>query len=257
MTGAGSFTVGGTLTTQNGTINASNSSRVEIHALNGASGGLTLYADGTSTIEIGGQNVGAAGSITINSGVSFTESGYFQAPVIVDNGTMTVAPNTKLTLYGTSNRGLTGTGTLNIDQGSSLTLYNVDPGTSDQVTINFAQPGGQLWLPSGDFDALGNFKPAITGFGATDVIEYYGTATSASYASGYLSLYNGANPGRQFQHRIRLHRGHLLDRRHFRRLHAGRSGWNAEDRAGRDGERRLLPVGRSGRGLLERYRELG
>ena len=151
-------------------------------------------SDGTSTIEIGGQNVGTAGSITIDSGVSFTESGTFSAPVIADNGTITVAPNTSLTIYGnSSSRGLTGTGTMNIDKGSSLTLNGVDPGTSDTVTIDFAQTGGQLWLASDDFDALGNFKPAITGFGATDVIEYQGTATSATYASGYLSLYNGAN----------------------------------------------------------------
>ena len=194
VTGAGSFTVDGTLTTQNGSINASDSSRVEINALNGTSGGLTLTADGTSTIEIGDQNVGTAGSITIDSGVSFTESGTFSAPVIADNGTITVAPNTSLTLYGNaSSRGLTGTGTIDIDKGSSLTLNDVDPGTSDTVTIDFAQTGGQLWLASDDFDALGNFKPAITGFGATDVIEYQGTATSATYASGYLSLYNGAN----------------------------------------------------------------
>ena len=194
VTGAGSFTVDGTLTTQNGSINASDSSRVEINALNGTSGGLTLTSDGTSTIEIGGQNVGTAGSITIDSGVSFTESGTFSAPVIADNGTITVAPSTSLKLYGnSSSRGLTGTGTINIDKGSSLTLNGVDPGTSDTVTIDFAQTGGQLWLASDDFDALGNFKPAITGFGATDVIEYQGTATSATYASGYLSLYNGAN----------------------------------------------------------------
>ena len=194
VTGAGSFTVDGTLTTNNGTINASNSSRVEIGALNGASGGLTLYADATSTIEIGGGNVGAAGSITIDTGVSFTESGYFSAPVIVVNGTVTVAANTALKLQGTStSRGLTGSGAIDIDQGAALTVYNVDPGTSDLVTIDFAQLGGQLWLPSGDLDALGNFKPVITGFGATDVIEYYGTATSASYAANYLSLFNGAN----------------------------------------------------------------
>ena len=194
VTGAGSFTVDGTLTTQNGSINASDSSRVEINTLNGTSGGITLYADGTSTIEIGGQDVGTAGSITINSGVSFTKSGYFSAPVIADNGTITVAPSTSLTIYGNgSSRGLTGSGTVDIDKGSSLTLNGVDPGTSDTVTINFAQTGGQLWLASDDFDALGNFKPAITGFGATDVIEYQGTATSATYASNYLSLYNGAN----------------------------------------------------------------
>ena len=106
---------------------------------------------------------------------------------------ITVAANTKLELYGTSSRGLTGSGKINIDSGSNLTLYDVDPGTSDTVTIDFAQNGGQLWLPSGDFDALGNFKPLITDYGATEVIEYYGTATSASYASNYLTLYNGAN----------------------------------------------------------------
>ena len=194
MTGASSSTVDGTLTTQNGSINASDSSRVEINALNGTSGGLTLDFDGTSTIEIGGQDVGTAGSITIDLGVSFTESGTFSAPVIADNGTITVAPSTSLTLDGNaSSRGLTGSGTVNIDKGSSLTLNGVDPGTSDAVTIDFAQTGGQLWLESDDFDALGNVKPAITGFGATDVIEYQGTATSATYASGYLSLYNGAN----------------------------------------------------------------
>ena len=67
VTGAGSFTVDGTLSSDNGSIYATDSSRVEIDALNGMSGGVTLNADATSTIEIGDQDVGAAGSITIDS----------------------------------------------------------------------------------------------------------------------------------------------------------------------------------------------
>ncbi len=257
VTGAGSFTVVGTMTTSNGTISASNSSRVEIGALNGTSGGLSLTANSTSTIEIGNQDVGAAGSITIDSGVSFTESGTFQAPVIVVNGTITVAANAKLELYGTSSRGLTGSGKININSGSNLTVYDVDPGTSDTVTINFAQNGGQLWLPSGDFDALGNFKPAITNYGATDVIEYYGTATSASYSGGFLTLYNGANLVANFN----IGSGYTGDTFSLvaicGRLHAGRSGRHAEQRARGHDDIRFLHLGRPGRRLLEYQGQLG
>ena len=193
LSGAGTFAVGGTLSTLNGSISASNSSRAEIANLDGTSGGLTLTSDATSAIEIGGQNVGAAGSITIDAGVSFTESGTFTAPIIADNGSITVAPDTSLSLSSSGSRGLTGTGSINIEGGSSLTLNGVDTGASDSVKISFDKPGGQLWLTSNDFDALGNFVPEITGFGPTDAIEYGGVVTSASYSGNYLSLYNGAS----------------------------------------------------------------
>jgi hypothetical protein len=74
------------------------------------------------------------------------------------------------------------TGSLNLTGFLQLVAdaERLDPGTSESATIDFAQPGRQLWLASDDFDALGIFKPAITEFGATDVIEYQATATSAT-----------------------------------------------------------------------------
>ena len=100
--------------------------------------------------------------------------------------------------------------------------------------------GGQLWLPSGDFDALGNFKPRDHRFGATEVIEYYGTATSASYATDYLSLYDGANLVADFD----IGAGYTGDT--FStvaisgRLHSGRPRRSSECRARRDVERQTL-----------------
>ena len=202
VSGAGSFTVTGTLSTFNGNISASGSSRVELGQLDGTSGGLQLSTDSTSTIEIGGQNIGTAGAITIDAGVTFTESGTFSAAVIADYGKIIVAPNASLDLSG-STRGLTGTGSVYIEGGSTLTLNGVDPGTSDQTSLLFDQPGGELAITSADLNALGDFIPTIAGFNATDAIDFSGSVTSGSYAvtvnpatsqtQGVLTLFDGQN----------------------------------------------------------------
>jgi fibronectin-binding autotransporter adhesin len=192
VSGAGSLTVDGTLSTDGGSIGASDNSRVLIGELNGSGGEVSLSADGTSVIEIGSENTATTGTITIDSGIGVTAWGSFSAPAIVVNGTLDVANGEELSLSG-SGRGLTGSGSVQIGSGSSLYLSGVDPGSSDTVQIDFAGSGGDLSITSGDLTALGAFVPTINGFSSTNVIDFTGSAiTSATYASGILSLYAGA-----------------------------------------------------------------
>jgi len=58
---------------------------------------------------------------------------------------------------------------------------------------HFAGSGGFLSLGGSDLNASGAFVPTIKGFNATDTIDYGGTVTSAQYASGVLSLYDGTS----------------------------------------------------------------
>ncbi len=124
VTGAGALTIDGTVDTDGGSIYASNNSRAEVGTLDGASGGITLSADSTSSIEIGTAGTASTATITIDSGVTVTESGSFTAPGIVVDGTLAVEPDQTLTLDGTD-RGLSGSGSVQIGQGSSLVVDGV------------------------------------------------------------------------------------------------------------------------------------
>jgi hypothetical protein len=187
VTGAGTLTIDGTVETYGGSISASANSRVEIGTLDGASGGITLSADGTSAIEIGTAGTASTATITIDGGVTVTESGSSRRRA---SSSMARRTSRTLTLDATG-RGLSGSGSLQIGQGSSLVVDGVDPGPSDKVSIDFAGSGGSLWLASNDFNSLAQLIPAISGFNATDVIEHQGAATSAQNSGGVLSWYDG------------------------------------------------------------------
>ena len=64
----GTFTVGGTLTTESTSISVSHDGVVQLAAV-GGSGNLSLTVDGTSSLEIGTAGGAAAGSITIDAGL--------------------------------------------------------------------------------------------------------------------------------------------------------------------------------------------
>ena len=109
--------------------------------------------------------------------VTVTEAGTFEAPTIVDQGTLAVGSRQSLSLYGAVeiNNGvgvevgangslsvtgaLTGGGTAQLDAGASLSVTQGSASTAD--TVEFAGPGGSLTLDSSDLNASGAFVPAI------------------------------------------------------------------------------------------------
>ena len=147
-------------------------------------------ADATSSLEIGTAGGAAAGSVTIDSGVTTTVAGSFQAPSIVDNGTIIVAAGSALNLLGA----LSGTG--QIDIGSGADLYLQGPAAAaNSIAVAFEGTGDVLTISSAVLDSSQNFAPVISGLNASDAIDLQGmTATSASYNNGLLTLLNGVTP---------------------------------------------------------------
>ena len=188
-----------------------------------------MSQDSSSSIEIGTAGTAAAGTITIDSGDSVTEYGYFNAYTIVDAGTLQVGASQSLTVNGI----FEDEGGLTIGAGANMSLTGALQ-LSDNVTVD----AGGFFLPIlrrdgnrhdhhrrwratqprlatqreqrhdrllgrrrparphiPDLNASNAFAPTITGFGAADVIDYYpssGTITSVSYAAGVLSILDGA-----------------------------------------------------------------
>ena len=184
------FTVGGTFTSANDYVQASSGSTVQLANLAVATGFVDLYADNTTSVEIGTAGGAAAGSITIDSGVTTTVgAGYFEASSIVDNGTLIVAAGGQFALYGS----LGGNGQIEIGSGAELTVYGT--AAASAPTITFEGTGDTLTLSSNAFNASQDFTPTLSGLNANDVIDYQGTVTSAVYAStgtniGTLTLYD-------------------------------------------------------------------
>jgi hypothetical protein len=73
---------------------------------------------------------------------------------------------------------------------ANLTIGRVDPGS--QNTIAFTGTSGILNISASSLNTSGVFIPTISGFSPSDVIDYAGTVTSASYSGGVLSLLNGS-----------------------------------------------------------------
>jgi hypothetical protein len=159
----GTFTVDGTFTSQGNSIDANTGSHVQLTGLTlGTNGGVYLYFDSTSSLEVGIAGNAAAGSITIDGGVSVTESGQFFAPSIVDNGTIIVASTSGsngLALLGS----LSGDGQIAIGTGAVLTL-----------------------------SAVASASPTISGFNSSNAIDFEGTVSNTKYANGILTLYDGS-----------------------------------------------------------------
>ena len=102
---------------------------------------ISLSADGTSSIEIGTAGNAAAGTVTIDAGVTMTETGIFSAPRIVNDGTIIVSSpqfdgsnvnpaSGFLTLSGT--RGLTGRGEVDLVENERI--------ADDGVTVSRLPP---------------------------------------------------------------------------------------------------------------------
>jgi hypothetical protein len=158
------------------------------------SGAINLSVDGASSLEVGTAGGAVLGAITVDPGASVTmgapseEPSYLTAPSIVDNGAIVAAAGESLTLDG----GLAGSGQVDIAAGANLSVEGVE--AASQNTIDFAGAGGVLTIPGSALNAWGAFLPVIGGFNASDAIDFAGIATSASYADGALTIYNGSTP---------------------------------------------------------------
>jgi hypothetical protein len=151
---------------------------------------MLLDVDGTSSVEVGTAGGAAVGSITIDNGVTATVFGSsFQAPSIVDNGTIIVAAGGGVSLHGS----LSGNGQIEIASDAELDVYG--PAALNAPSISFEGSGDALTLTRSAFNGSQQFTSTLIGFDADDVINCTGTVTSAVYAStgtniGTLSLYN-------------------------------------------------------------------
>ena len=175
----GTFTVGGTLTASGTTIAVSSGGLVQLAGLSGSD---HLTVDGSSSLEVGTAGGVATGSITIDSGVTTTVSGAFNAPSIIDNGTLVVAAGGSFTLNGL----LGGSGQIDVGNGGNLIVEN-QAATASAPTITLEGSNDNVTLYSSAFNASQQFTPTLIGLNASDVIDYEGTVTSAT------PTYNGTN----------------------------------------------------------------
>ncbi len=139
----------------------------------------------------------AANSITIDSGATTTVAGEFSAELLisgtygtyVDNGTIDVMAGTSLMLNGA----FAGSGTINIGNGAELTIEGA--AATSTGTITFEGSGDALTLYSCALNGSHAFTPTIGGLTASDVIDFVGSVTGATFNGangGLLTLYNSA-----------------------------------------------------------------
>jgi hypothetical protein len=195
------FTVGGTFTTASpgsvsDSISVSNSGRVQLAALATGADVSLVVNDSTSSLEIGTAGGVAAGSLTIDNGVTVTPAvGGFDAPKIVVDGTFETAPGDSFTLDGS----LGGNGQIQIGINGNLIVENSlgQPAAATAPTITFLGSAGGLTIYGSALNASNAFVPVIIGLNSSDVIDYEGTATSATPGSfngtdTVLTLYDNA-----------------------------------------------------------------
>ncbi len=131
-----------------------------------------------------GANWAFAGSNTVVSGATLTDSGTLAAGALVNNGVILVDPARMKV-------GLTGTGSVTIGSNSTLEVFGtVAAGQTIVMT------GASDFL---QIDSLTDFSGTITGFTATDVIDVQGIGLAKSARIGNfpnthaLNLYSGTN----------------------------------------------------------------
>ena len=129
-----------------------------------------------------------------------TEWGSFSAPTIDDEGTITVADGETLSITGALSGGgsievrpdatlalngeLSLAGTIKLDAGATLTVDSASPALS-QTNIVYASPGGILEVDRSDFDSSGAFAAQVSGFNASDILDYdHGQVSSVTFNAG-------------------------------------------------------------------------
>ena len=92
----------------------------------------------------------------------------------------------------TLNGSLSGGGQVNIGSGSDLTVEGAAATSTGPIT--FQGTGDVLTLYSSALNGSDVFTPTLSGFNASDAIDFHGTVTSTSYDSGdgVLTLFDGA-----------------------------------------------------------------
>jgi large repetitive protein len=183
----GTLTVDGAFNATYAEITVANGGHVQLAGSTSVSDFGTVSVDSTSSFEIGTTGGAAAGSLTVDAGVSATLSGSITATSIVDNGTILFSAESVSALYGT----LAGTGQIDIGSNSSLSVYG-----QGAASLSMAFEGsGTLTLSSADLNSTLTFAPTITGLDATDKIDFSGaTVTNAFWNSGVLTLEDGTTP---------------------------------------------------------------
>ena len=190
----GSFTAGGVVSV--GDLEVSNSGSVQI------AGGFTgqIEIDSSSMAEIGSSHIATAGEIVVDAGAtvsgSLASSGAGGGTLtndgtisdfselsfanIVNSGTIAATNVSPANLVGS----VTGTGRITIGDGATL---QVSGQIASSNTITFAGGNGSLLIS-------GSPTAPIAEFDASDAIDFsdYNYVTSASYANGTLTLYEGA-----------------------------------------------------------------
>ena len=189
--GIGAFSFGG-VSAGSGNVSITNYASVT-----GATAAIDAQASGSGTVTIDNFGTITGAIVVVNgattfhneSGASWTASGtssFVAASQLINDGSMTIAAGTTLTLPGT----LAGTGQINIGTGADLVLQGqIAAGTTETIAF---QGSGTLTLSSAELDGSLNFIPVITGLDPTDAIDYQGTVTSAFWNSGILTLMNGS-----------------------------------------------------------------
>ena len=175
----------GTFSASGAQISALAGAHVKLGGYSGSSNSSLITIDSSSSLEIGAAGGAAAGTITVDSGVTSTMAGVLSAPSIVDNGTLVAAAGGSLTLSGT----LSGNGLIDIGSGASLSIQAV--ASTAPTSILFQGTGDALTLSAASLNSSPNFTRVVSGFGTSDSMIFQGSVTSASYTSGVLSLLNG------------------------------------------------------------------
>jgi hypothetical protein len=158
----------------------------------------SFYTDSVSTVEIGTLGGAAAGALTVDAGatVSAATSALLLAPLIVDNGVISVTGGT-LTLNGP----VSGSGTLLVGADAALRL-NGSVSASASIVLSGMHAGLEIGVGTVFNDGSYTLAPypiasAIRGFAAGDSLMFVATvATGATYVPtgvnlGMLELFNG------------------------------------------------------------------
>lgn len=192
----GTLAVGGESTFGADDLTLADGGQAKVGSLLMGDGGVTV--DAASSLEVGGLGGAALGSVTIDPGAKIMVEGSvnaLSAPMIIDNGVIETPLQSGLAITGP----VTGSGRLLIDGASSLTVDQVAAGVTIQfgTPANFGGPqgpfpvGGPLTISPASLGPSGGFGAAIVGFVPSDLIDFSGVVTSATWAHDVLTLSDG------------------------------------------------------------------
>jgi fibronectin-binding autotransporter adhesin len=192
LTAAGGLT----FTTNTAALLAIGGGSVRASAVIGTNGGLQYDAsvigvDARSSILFGSTGSATVGALTIASGTTVDLAGAIDGNVVV-NGTLVVAGSLAVAPFGAPAPTVSGSGTLELTLGSTLSLAG-----ADSTAILFSQTAAGGFSTTTETLALPNVMPTgvISGFAKGDVITVGLVVTNLTYSqigsAGRLTLLNG------------------------------------------------------------------